>query len=114
MLNYALRVNLTMAIVEMVQDPKQSSVSVHDYTQNDTSNEIINGLSSASHTLPISTTEKPFQNLTETDTVSYELRFIFVILFLFCLFFNEQKKNKQKIIIMCNQRRRFGSIYDSL
>lgn len=74
MLNYALRVNLTMAIVEMVEDPKQNKEhSIAAMTVNDTQHETINGLSSASHTLALPLDNRTFHNATEnvSDLFAY-------------------------------------------
>lgn len=89
MLNYALRVNLTIAIVAMVEEPASkaspSKIPMHAVdtaagaaaampVQNDTFFHNLHSteeLSSAAHTLPISTTPEPFQNL--TDKVSFQL-----------------------------------------
>lgn len=82
MLNYALRVNLTIAIVAMVEEPANkptskillnaAAVSAAVPIKNDTFFHNLHSteeLSSAAHTLPISTTPEPFQNL--TDKVSF-------------------------------------------
>lgn len=74
MLNYALRVNLTIAIVAMVEEPahKLPILIASNEPTNKTLPHILHsaeGLSSAAHTLPISTTPEPFQNTT-TDNVS--------------------------------------------
>lgn len=85
MLNYALRVNLTIAIVAMVEEPVNKPASkipsntaaaatlpAAVLNKNDTffhNSHSTEELSSAAHTLPISTTPEPFQNL--TDKVSF-------------------------------------------
>lgn len=87
MLNYALRVNLTIAIVAMVEEPASKSANENPSntaaaataalpaavsSKNDTffhNSHSTEELSSAAHTLPISTTPEPFQNL--TDKVSF-------------------------------------------
>lgn len=85
MLNYALRVNLTIAIVAMVEEPVSKPASkipsntaaagtlpAAVLNKNDTffhNSHSTEELSSAAHTLPISTTPEPFQNL--TDKVSF-------------------------------------------
>lgn len=84
MLNYALRVNLTIAIVAMVEEPANKPVgkippnaAAAISIQNDTffhNSHSTEELSSAAHTLPISTTPEPFQNLTDKVSV---LNFIF-------------------------------------
>lgn len=81
MLNYALRVNLTIAIVAMVEEPAdkatankipmnaaQTVAGSVPALQNDTFFHNLHStqeLSSAAHTLPISTTPEPFQNLSD-------------------------------------------------
>lgn len=78
MLNYALRVNLTIAIVEMVEEPvskaankipaNTAALPAAVLNKNDTffhNSHSTEELSSAAHTLPISTTPEPFQNLTD-------------------------------------------------
>lgn len=74
MLNYALRVNLTIAIVAMVEEPASKAANTKiNNIQNDTfSPHSTAELSSAAHTLPISTTPEPFQNF--TDKVSMKQR----------------------------------------
>lgn len=88
MLNYALRVNLTIAIVAMVEEPAStgtpSKIPMNAagaepvaMTQNDTffhNLHSVEELSSAAHTLPISTTPEPFQNL--SDKVSSVVSFL--------------------------------------
>lgn len=81
MLNYALRVNLTIAIVAMVEEPVSKSASkipsntavpVAVLNKNDTFFHNLHSteeLSSAAHTLSISTTPEPFQNLTDKVSV---------------------------------------------
>lgn len=70
MLNYALRVNLTMAIVEMVEDPKRDKHSIAALPANDTLHETINGLSSASHTLALPSENVTFHNATENVSIT--------------------------------------------
>lgn len=73
MLNYALRVNLTIAIVAMVEEPASKAAHTKAITiQNDTFLQHTHSteeLSSAAHTLPSSTQPEPFQN--NTDKVSF-------------------------------------------
>lgn len=88
MLNYALRVNLTIAIVAMVEEPVNkpaskipgnaaaSALPTDALNKNDTfyhNSHSTEELSSAAHTLPISTTPEPFQSL--TDKVSFSCCF---------------------------------------
>lgn len=73
MLNYALRVNLTMAIVEMVEDPKHEKHSIAAAaltTANETQHDTHNGLSSASHTLLLPSEIEAFHNATENVSVA--------------------------------------------
>lgn len=104
MLNYALRVNLTIAIVAMVDEPKGTSTA-HNHTSltspltiNDTytykthANE---ELTSASHTLLTTATPEPFQNT--TDKVStQQFSFLLLSFYLFQskqnLFFKHKKE----------------------
>lgn len=68
MLNYALRVNLTIAIVAMVEEPKGSkltTIAPPTIEHNDTfsvNDHSMDELRSAAHTLSIETTPQPFQN----------------------------------------------------
>lgn len=77
MLNYALRVNLTIAIVAMVDDQMDNKTtnltSKHDH--NDTNSYMTHSnedLTSASHTLLTTTTAEPFQQ--PTDKVSMKCK----------------------------------------
>lgn len=82
MLNYALRVNLTIAIVAMVEEPKASpqaikTAAITSPTTNDTFLlKPHDQLSSAAHTLDIATTSESFQN--STDKVSTSLQRLFL------------------------------------
>lgn len=66
MLNYALRVNLTIAIVAMVEEPPKTTPNHTLLYETHSTDE----LSSASHTLHIDTKPESFQN--STDKVSKE------------------------------------------
>lgn len=74
MLNYALRVNLTIAIVAMVEEPKGASTKAPLHTELGHNDSFVykthanDELSSESHTLL--TTPEPFQNTNSTDKVS--------------------------------------------
>lgn len=77
MLNYALRVNLTIAIVAMVEDPKGTSTHKTNLsaplTINDTYSYKTHAkeeLTSASHTLLTTATPEPFQNTTDKVSTS--------------------------------------------
>lgn len=70
MLNYALRVNLTIAIVAMVEEPAHKAQIKPIVTPNLTYTHSTEELSSAAHTLPISTTPEPFQNITDKVSIS--------------------------------------------
>lgn len=76
MLNYALRVNLTIAIVAMVEEPASKAAPIKTIAiQNDTyfqHSHPTDELSSAAHTLPISTAPEPFQNITDKVSNSRE------------------------------------------
>lgn len=78
MLNYALRVNLTMAIVEMVEEqPKHEKHSIAAaLTATEHQNDTINGLSSASHTLALPSETEAFHNATENVSVAWALESI--------------------------------------
>ncbi|XP_055298408.1 sialin isoform X2 [Sitodiplosis mosellana] len=72
MLNYALRVNLTIAIVAMVDEPKGTSTHVSNSTSPLTINDTYSykthakeELTSASHTLLTTAAPEPFQNTTD-------------------------------------------------
>lgn len=93
MLNYALRVNLTIAIVAMVEEPAgkgaakvtaATAVAAPLHHQNDTFVYTIhsaNELSSAAHTLPISTSSPPesFQNATDKVSASPKMYYWFYV-----------------------------------
>lgn len=87
MLNYALRVNLTIAIVAMVEEPKGTTPTIpmpqKTIEHNDTfalnSHNSIDGLRSAAHTLSIEPTLQPFQNSTDNN--------VSITHFFFCLFY---------------------------
>lgn len=89
MLNYALRVNLTIAIVAMVDDPKGTSTHKANLTSspltiNDTYSYKTHPneeLTSASHTLLTTTTPEPFQNT--TDKVSTSIFFLLLLVLRF-------------------------------
>lgn len=92
MLNYALRVNLTIAIVAMVDEPKDSAPKLPFNSSVTLNNTLVAAahtkpeLSSAAHTLAMATTPEPFQT-NSTDNVS-----IYAMLF---LFYTESKEKKQ-------------------
>lgn len=71
MLNYALRVNLTIAIVAMVEEePAASKNQTKSIVNNDTllsslDPHGVDELKSAAHTLPLGTELEPFQNQTD-------------------------------------------------
>lgn len=78
MLNYALRVNLTIAIVAMVEEPKdnkltQASATAQIDNHNDTfvyNTHSADELSSASHTLHVDAVPESFQNSTEKVSIA--------------------------------------------
>lgn len=66
MLNYALRVNLTIAIVAMVEEPKDSAIPT--VNQSDTSllsNQTVDGATVAAHI----SAQEPFLNLTDSVSI---------------------------------------------
>lgn len=77
MLNYALRVNLTIAIVAMVEEPKGTSTHKANLSSQLTINDTYSykthakeELTSASHTLLTTATAEPFQNTTDKVSTS--------------------------------------------